>query len=105
MVHELSDASFTSEVLASPAPVFVDFWAPWCGPCHSMEPVVSVLAKEVKGVTFGKLNVDENTQTANAFSIMSIPTFMVFKGGKVIGQVSGTMRLEKLKEFVEKAIR
>lgn len=79
-----TDDSFKKEVLDSAEPVLVDFWAPWCGPCRVQSPIVEALAKELEGqpVKVGKMNVDENPATAGTFGIMSIPTIMIFKGGK-----------------------
>ncbi|MEX2012858.1 MAG: thioredoxin, partial [Candidatus Levyibacteriota bacterium] len=78
-----TDANFEQEVLKSEAPVLVDFWAPWCAPCRIVSPIVEELAKEYEGkIKIGKLNVDENAQSAQGFSVMSIPTVILFQGGK-----------------------
>lgn len=100
----LTDANFDAEVLKSDKPVFVDFWAPWCGPCRMMGPIVEELAKEMEGknIKVGKLNVDENPNTAGQYNVMSIPTFLVFKGGQVVDQFVGGTQKEKLKELMEK---
>ena len=80
----LTDANFESEVLKSDKPVLVDFWAAWCGPCRMMNPVIEELAKDYDGVAeVGKLNVDENSNTAAAYGVRSIPTVLLFKDGKV----------------------
>lgn len=87
----LTDANFEAEVLKSDVPVLVDFWAPWCGPCRVMSPMVEKLAGEYTGkpVKVGKMNVDENQATAEKYGIMSIPTFFFFKGGQVVDQIVG----------------
>lgn len=98
-----TDANFEAEVLKSDIPVFVDFWAPWCGPCQMMGPIVDELAKEIDGkkIKIGKLNVDENQTTAGAYDVMSIPTFIIFKNGKEIDRLEGGLQKEKLKEAIE----
>ncbi|OGH62145.1 MAG: thioredoxin [Candidatus Magasanikbacteria bacterium RIFCSPHIGHO2_01_FULL_50_8] len=102
MALEITDANFESEVLKSETPVFIDFWAPWCGPCRMMGPVIENLAHEMegKGVKIGKMNVDENTETSNQFGIMSIPTFIVFKNGKPAAQSAGVQTLDQLKGMI-----
>ncbi|MBX4191367.1 MAG: thioredoxin [Candidatus Doudnabacteria bacterium] len=86
----ITDANFEAEVLKSDKPVLVDFWAEWCGPCKMVSPAVTELAEELKEhLKVGKLNVDENPQTSQAYQIMSIPSLKVFKGGKVIGEMIG----------------
>ncbi len=99
MEHTFTDANFKAEVLESQTPVCVDFWAPWCGPCQMMGPIVEELAKELEGknIKIGKLNVDENNDTSTAYSVMSIPTFLIFKGGEVVDQITGGVQKEKLK--------
>jgi len=99
-----TDANFKSEVLESKTPVFVDFWAPWCGPCQMMSPIVEELAKEFEGknIKIGKCNVDENSESAGNYGVMSIPTFLVFKDGAVSDQMTGGVPKERLKEMIEK---
>ena len=91
MVLALTDANFSEEVLKSKVPVLVDFWAPWCGPCKMMGPVVEELAEDFKGqnVKICKLNVDDNPMTPNEYGIMSIPTLLIFKKGVPVDQVVG----------------
>jgi thioredoxin 1 len=100
----LTDQNFEAEVLKSDKPVLVDFWAPWCGPCLAMGPIIEELAKEFDGkAKVGKINVDENSKTAQEFSIMSIPALKIFKGGKVVQEFVGMQAKETLKEALEKA--
>jgi thioredoxin 1 len=89
---EITDANFSKEVLESQVPVLIDFWAVWCGPCRTIAPVVEEIAKEYDGkLKVGKMDVDNNSQTPLTYGIRSIPTLMVFKGGKVVEQIVGAM--------------
>ncbi len=101
---ELTTQNFDSSVLASSKPVFVDFWAPWCGPCKAMSPIVEELAGEISDVVFAKVNVDDHADLAQRYNILSIPTFLVFKGGQVVDQFSGSMAKETLRGRVEKHV-
>ncbi len=98
----MAERIFTSEnfdaaVLGADKPVFVDFWAPWCGPCKVMSPIVEELAGEMEGVVIGKVNVDEHSDIAQKYNILSIPTFIIFKSGQVVEQFSGSMTKEQLR--------
>ncbi len=100
-----TDDNFKEEALSSDIPVLVDFWAPWCGPCQMMGPIVKELAGELDSkAKMGKLNVDENPTVAGKYKVMSIPTFLVFKDGEVVDQMVGGVTKEKLKEMLEKHI-
>lgn len=102
MEIEFTDANFEKEVLNSDKPVLVDFWAPWCGPCQMMGPIVEELAKAMgEKAKVGKLNVDENGETAQKFAIMSIPAIKIFKGGKVVKEFVGVQAMETLKGELE----
>ncbi len=96
MPVELTDANFEAEVLKSEQPVLVDFWAPWCGPCKIIGPIVEEVAEEAKGVKVGKLNVDENPATAQKFGVLSIPTLKVFKAGAIVKEFVGVQPKETL---------
>lgn len=99
------DETFETEVMGSDIPVFVDFYADWCGPCKMMIPVVEELAKELEGrVKVGKLNVDENPNTAAKFRVMSIPTFILIKDGEMKMNVMGAMSKQELLEKIESAL-
>jgi thioredoxin 1 len=103
--QDVSDNEWDAEVLSNDTPVLVDFWAPWCGPCKMVAPVVDELAEEYEGkVKFVKLNTDDNIETASKYGIRSIPTLMVFKGGEAVEQVVGFRPKSELKKSLDKAL-
>jgi thioredoxin 1 len=102
-IRTFSDANWNEEVLKSPQPVLVDFWAEWCAPCRMMVPAVESLAEEFDGrARVGKLNVDENAATSERYEIRGIPTVILFKGGELKEQVVGVTSKENLARLVER---
>jgi len=104
-VKEIGDGDFKREVLESAEPVLVDFWATWCAPCRAIAPYVEELAVQYKGkLKVAKMNIDENQDTPQQYGIRSIPTLLVFKGGKVVEQIVGAVPKAKLEAAVTKAM-
>jgi thioredoxin 1 len=102
-ILEIGDSSFESEVLKSDKPVLVDFWAPWCGPCRAIGPIVEELAKDFGDkVKFTKCNVDENPTTPTKYGIKSIPTLIFFKDGEIQDKVIGIVAKSRLEEMISK---
>jgi thioredoxin 1 len=103
-VLEIEDSNFEAEVLQSEKPVLVDFWAPWCGPCRAIAPVVEELAGTFGDkIKFAKCNVDDNPVTPGKFGIKSIPTLILFDGGEIVDKVVGIVAKSKLEEMLNKA--
>ncbi len=103
-LQDVSDANFQAEVIESDAPVLVDFWAPWCGPCRVVAPVLEEIASERPDLRIVKLNVDDNQQTAAAFDVLSIPTMILFKNGQVAKKIVGAYPKRKLEAEIEPAL-
>jgi thioredoxin len=104
-VQTFTDTNFEADVLKSGAPVLVDFWAEWCGPCKRLAPTVDALASEYAGkVTVGKLNVDENPSVSFKYQVRGIPTLLLFKGGQVVESVVGLAQKEDLKKVIDKHV-
>ncbi|MBA3029147.1 MAG: thioredoxin [Desulfobacteraceae bacterium] len=102
-IKEIDDSNFEDEVLKSDQPVLVDFWAPWCGPCKAIAPIIDELAKSFSGkLKFTKFNVDESPLTPGRYGIRAIPTLMIFKDGKVSEQITGMVAKAKLEESLNK---
>jgi|SRR6516164_1846031 thioredoxin 1 len=105
-VQTFTDANFEETVLKSGTPVLVDFWAEWCGPCKRLAPTVDALASDYAGtVTIGKLNVDDNPNTAVKFNVRGIPALLLFKGGQVVDQVVGLQPKESIKQVIDKHVK
>jgi thioredoxin 1 len=104
-IKELSDTSFAAEVLQSSQPVLVDFWAPWCGPCRMIAPIVEQLAGEnAATIKVAKMNVDDSPTTAASYGVSSIPTLMLFKGGEVVDRFVGVQPKTRLQEAINQAV-
>jgi thioredoxin 1 len=103
-INEVTDANFQAEVLESDTPVLVDFWAPWCGPCRVIAPHLEELNAEQDNLRVVKLNVDENPATAAKYSVMSIPTLIVFKQGQIAKQIVGALPKKRLEQEIQPAL-
>lgn len=101
----LTSANFKTEVIDSDTPILIDFWAPWCGPCRSMNPVVEDIADEYEGkLRVGKVNIDVETAITAAFQVMSVPTFVIMKGQDVLAAQIGAMPKSELKAMIDRAL-
>jgi thioredoxin 1 len=101
-VHAVSDSSFDGDILKSETPVLVDFWAPWCGPCRSVSPIVDELATQYTGLKVAKINVDESSAVAMKYMVTSIPTFILFKNGEVADRVLGALPRSEFIKFIDR---
>ncbi|MFM7072627.1 MAG: thioredoxin [Planctomycetota bacterium] len=101
---EITDQNFNSQVIGSAKPVLLDFWAPWCGPCRAIAPLLEELAAENQGTAvIGKLNIDDNPETAQQFGVSSIPTLLVFKGGQVVNKFVGVQPKARIQTALDAA--
>lgn len=101
-VHEFTDNNFKSEVLDSTTPVLVDFWAPWCGPCRQIAPMIEQLAAENLGtIKVGKVNIDESPSVSQEFGVEAIPTLLIFKGGQVVSRAVGAQPKARLQSAID----
>jgi thioredoxin 1 len=103
-LSEVTDANFQAEVIESQTPVLVDFWAPWCGPCRVVAPVLEEIASEREDLRIVKLNIDENQQTAANFQVLSIPTMILFKGGQPAKTIIGAYPKRKIEAELDPAL-
>ena len=102
---QVDNKNYNQEVANSSQPILVDFWAPWCGPCRAVAPILEQLATKYEGkLKIGKVNVDEESALASKFRVMSIPTLILFKKGEVVGQMVGLRSVQELENLISKAI-
>ena len=101
---QVTDNNFQAEVLEAGEPVLVDFWAPWCGPCRVVHPILEEMSGERDDVKIVSINIDENLETANQYEVLSIPTMIVFKGGQPAKRIVGAMPKKKLEAEIEPAL-
>jgi thioredoxin len=102
-IQAVSDETFEGDILKSPQPVLVDFWAPWCGPCRSVAPIMDELANQYSGkLKVAKLNVDECSEVAMKYGVTSIPTFILFKGGQVADRMLGAVPRSEFVKFIDR---
>lgn len=106
MSEELTDATFDQKVVKAAEPVLVDFWAPWCGPCRMLSPVIEKIGEEYKGkARIYKMNTDDNPQTAVQFRVQAIPTLLFFKGGKMVEQMVGVQPEKEIRQRLDNLIK
>lgn len=106
MAEELNDSSFDTKVIKASEPVLVDLWAPWCGPCRMLSPIIERIGEEYKGkVKVFKLNTDDNPQTAIQYRVQAIPTLLFFKGGKMVEQLVGVQPEKEIKQRLENLLK
>lgn len=104
-VTEISDGDFDAQILKSPIPVLVDFWAPWCGPCKSIAPVLEEIATEFAGkVKIAKVNVDDNPKSPTQYNVRAVPNMILFKGGNVVERIVGAVPKDQLVAAIKKAL-
>ncbi len=103
-VKTITDANFEKEVLGAEKPFLVDFWAPWCAPCKTINPLMDTIAEEYQDIMVGKIDIDENPQIASKFSILSIPAFYIFSNGEVVDKLLGAQPKEVIESHIRKVL-